>query len=89
MFSAIEGTERRPAALVEERGLRVISDEGALARICEQVLAANPGQVETYRKGKKNVLGFFVGQIMKQTKGSADPKLVSKLLEQLLSEGDA
>ena len=88
VYSAIEGTGRSPASVVEERGLRVISDENALASVCEQVLATNPSQVATYRQGKKNVLGFFVGQVMKQTKGSANPKLVSQLLEKLLSEGD-
>ena len=79
----------KKAAVVEERGLRVMSDETQLRSICEQVMASNPAQVETYPKGKRNVLGFFVGQTMKQTKGSANPKLVSQLLEQLLSEGDA
>jgi aspartyl-tRNA(Asn)/glutamyl-tRNA(Gln) amidotransferase subunit B len=49
------------------------------------VLAANPGQVETYRAGKEGVLGFFVGQVMKETGGKADPKVVNKLLRERLA----
>ena len=88
VYAAIEGTGRMPAEVVEERGLRVMSDEGALRSLCQEVLAANPTQVATYRQGKKNVLGFFVGQIMKRTGGSANPKLVNQLLQKLLSEGE-
>jgi len=88
VHAAIEGTEKMPGEVVEERGLKVMSDEGALHSLCQDVLAQNPSQVATYRQGKKNVLGFFVGQIMKRTGGSANPKLVNQLLQKLLSEGD-
>ena len=71
----------RPAAeIVEAEGLEQISDEGSLQKIIDEVLAANQKQVETYRGGKMGVLGFFVGQIMKATRGQADPKLVNELL---------
>jgi aspartyl-tRNA(Asn)/glutamyl-tRNA(Gln) amidotransferase subunit B len=85
VYAAIEGTERSPRAVVDERGLRVVSDEGALAAACERVLAAHPDQVASIRAGKKGVLGFLVGQVMKETKGSANPKLVNALLEKLTS----
>jgi aspartyl-tRNA(Asn)/glutamyl-tRNA(Gln) amidotransferase subunit B len=85
VYAAIEGTERSPRAFVDERGMRVVSDEGALRAVCERVLAAHPDQVATIRAGKKGVLGFLVGQVMKETKGSANPKLVSSLLEKLTS----
>jgi len=62
-----------------------VGDEAELGPIVDAVLAANPGQVETYRGGKEGVLGFFVGQVMKETGGKADPKVVNKLLREKLS----
>jgi aspartyl-tRNA(Asn)/glutamyl-tRNA(Gln) amidotransferase subunit B len=62
-----------------------VGDESELAPIVEAVLAANPGQVETYRGGKEGVLGFFVGQVMKETGGKADPKVVNRLLLERLA----
>ena len=56
----------------------------ALEPVIESVLAANPGQVETYRGGKEGVLGFFVGQVMRETGGKADPKVVSRMLRERL-----
>ena len=84
VYAAVEGTTESPAAVVEARGMKVVSDEGALAPMCRSVLDANPKQVEQYRSGKTGVLGFFVGQVMKQSKGSANPKLVSEILKKLL-----
>jgi aspartyl-tRNA(Asn)/glutamyl-tRNA(Gln) amidotransferase subunit B len=57
-----------------------LGDESELAPVIDAVLAANPGQVETYRGGKEGVLGFFVGQVMRETQGKADPKVVNRLL---------
>ncbi|MFZ5890356.1 MAG: Asp-tRNA(Asn)/Glu-tRNA(Gln) amidotransferase subunit GatB [Myxococcota bacterium] len=84
VYAAIEGTDKAPSAIVEERGMRVVSDEGALRAVCEAVVQKNPAQAAGYRSGKKGLLGFFVGQVMKETKGSGNPKLVSELLEQIL-----
>jgi aspartyl-tRNA(Asn)/glutamyl-tRNA(Gln) amidotransferase subunit B len=61
-----------------------MSDESALEPVIESVIAANPSQVETYRGGKEGVLGFFVGQVMKETDGRADPKVVNRLLREKL-----
>jgi aspartyl-tRNA(Asn)/glutamyl-tRNA(Gln) amidotransferase subunit B len=61
-----------------------VSDEGELAPVIDAILAANPGQVETYRGGKEGVLGFFVGQVMKETGGKADAKVVNRLLREKL-----
>jgi len=85
VFAALAGSERSPREIVEERGLRVVSDEGALLPICERLVAEHPQQVEQVRAGKKGVLGFFVGRVMKETGGAADPKLVSALLERLIA----
>ncbi len=61
-----------------------VSDEGELGPAIDRVLAANPEQVETYRGGKEGVLGFLVGQVMKETGGKADPKVVNRLLREKL-----
>jgi aspartyl-tRNA(Asn)/glutamyl-tRNA(Gln) amidotransferase subunit B len=55
-----------------------------LAPVIDIVIAANPEQAETYRRGKEGVLGFFVGQVMKETQGKADPKVVNRLLQEKL-----
>jgi aspartyl-tRNA(Asn)/glutamyl-tRNA(Gln) amidotransferase subunit B len=61
-----------------------LSNESDLAPIVDRVLEANPKQVETYRGGKEGVLGFLVGQVMKETQGKADPKTVNRLLREKL-----
>ncbi|HEY3496763.1 MAG TPA: Asp-tRNA(Asn)/Glu-tRNA(Gln) amidotransferase subunit GatB, partial [Polyangiaceae bacterium] len=76
VYAAIEGSERSPRAVVDERGMRVVSDTSAIQAACERVVAAYPDQVASIRAGKKGVIGFLVGQVMKETKGSANPKLV-------------
>jgi aspartyl-tRNA(Asn)/glutamyl-tRNA(Gln) amidotransferase subunit B len=85
VYAAIEGSERSPNAIVEERGLRVVSDEAALKAVCEGLIAKYPQQAASLRAGKKGLLGFFVGQAMKETGGSANPKLVNDLFEALLA----
>ena len=71
-------------ALVEERGLGMISDPAAIEAIVEELLAAHPGEVEAYRGGKTKLQGFFVGQLMKKTGGKADPKLANQILSKKL-----
>ncbi|MCQ6280512.1 Asp-tRNA(Asn)/Glu-tRNA(Gln) amidotransferase subunit GatB [Bacillus sp. EB600] len=68
--------------IVKEKGLVQISDEGALLKIVTEVLDANPQIIEDYKNGKKKAAGFFVGQIMKATKGQANPQVVNKLLQE-------
>ncbi|MGH6943334.1 MAG: Asp-tRNA(Asn)/Glu-tRNA(Gln) amidotransferase subunit GatB, partial [Geminicoccaceae bacterium] len=72
-----------PAAIVEKKGLRQISDTAELERIVDELIAANPGQVESYRK-KPKALGWFVGQVMKATRGQANPQLVNQVLRKKL-----
>jgi aspartyl-tRNA(Asn)/glutamyl-tRNA(Gln) amidotransferase subunit B len=71
-------------ALVEERGLGMISDPVAIKAIVAELLAAHPAEVEAFRGGKTKLQGFFVGQLMKQTGGKADPKLANQILNQML-----
>jgi aspartyl-tRNA(Asn)/glutamyl-tRNA(Gln) amidotransferase subunit B len=74
-----------PAAIMEREGLRQISDTGALEKIAEDVLAANPKQVEQYKSGKTAVLGFLVGQVMKASRGQANPAAVTDVLKAKLN----
>lgn len=77
-------TGRRATSIVQEKGLRQISDADRLGCIVEEVLASHPKQVEEYLAGKEPVLGWLIGQVMKATKGKANPKLVAKLLKEKL-----
>ena len=80
-------TNRRSAeAIVAEKGLVQISDSSELTKIIEEILSKNPKQVEEYKGGKDKVLGFFVGQVMRATKGQANPALVNKILKEKLAE---
>ncbi|AQG81346.1 Asp-tRNA(Asn)/Glu-tRNA(Gln) amidotransferase subunit GatB [Spirosoma montaniterrae] len=74
----------RPTDLAQQHGLVQNRNTDALQALVEEVLAAWPDKVEQYRKGKKNLLGMFVGEVMKKSKGAADPKLVNELLAKLL-----
>ena len=74
-----------PNAIVEREGLVQISDSGAIEMAIEAVIAANPKELEQYRGGKTKLLGFFVGQVMKQTGGRADPKMTNQLLAKKLN----
>jgi aspartyl-tRNA(Asn)/glutamyl-tRNA(Gln) amidotransferase subunit B len=74
-----------PSAIVEREGLKQISDTGALEKIVDEVLAANPKQVEQYRSGKTAVAGYLVGQVMKASRGQANPAAVNELLKTKLS----
>jgi aspartyl-tRNA(Asn)/glutamyl-tRNA(Gln) amidotransferase subunit B len=80
VFKAMVETGKSPQQIVEEQGLVQISDEGAILSVVDAVIAANPQSVEDYRGGKEKALGFLVGQVMKETKGKANPGLVNKLL---------
>jgi len=72
-------------AVIDAHGLKQITDTGAIEAAVDEVIAANPAQVEQFRAGKDKVLGFFVGQIMKATKGQADPQQVNELLRKKLA----
>jgi len=85
VFAAIKGTNESPESYVKAHGMAQVSDASALEKICAQIVDANPKQVAAYRGGKTGTLGFFVGQVMKETKGSANPALVNEILKKLLA----
>ena len=85
VFEAIWSGEGDADAVIEARGLKQITDSGAIEAVVTEILAANPKQVEQYRGGKDKVFGFFVGQVMKATKGKANPRQVNELLKAKLN----
>jgi aspartyl-tRNA(Asn)/glutamyl-tRNA(Gln) amidotransferase subunit B len=72
-------------AIVSEKGLVQMSNEADLETLVNEVLLNNPGEVKRFRTGEQKLMGFFVGQIMKETKGKANPKTVNELLKKKLS----
>ena len=85
VFEEIFVHDTDPEAYVEERGLKMVSDEGALQKAAREVLEANPQSVADYRSGKEKAMGFLVGQTMRLMKGKADPGLVNKIVKDLLT----
>jgi aspartyl-tRNA(Asn)/glutamyl-tRNA(Gln) amidotransferase subunit B len=76
---------KTPQAIIEEKGLVQITDEGALTKTVAGILEKNPEQVAQYRAGKEKVFGFFIGQVMKATGGKANPQLINDLLKKMLA----
>ncbi|MDH3257574.1 MAG: Asp-tRNA(Asn)/Glu-tRNA(Gln) amidotransferase subunit GatB [Nitrospinota bacterium] len=85
VFEDIYQSGKAPAQVVKEKGLTQITDESALLKMVEDVIAAHPGQAADFKNGKDKLMGFFVGQVMQASKGQANPALVNKLLKEKLS----
>jgi aspartyl-tRNA(Asn)/glutamyl-tRNA(Gln) amidotransferase subunit B len=88
VFEEMYRTGERPEKIVRDKGWIQILDEGEIEKAIERAMEANPTQVEDYRKGKEKLFGFFVGEVMKQTKGKANPKLVNEWLKKKLKGED-
>jgi len=86
VFEEVYRTGKEPASIVREKGWTQILDTGEIDGAIERALQANPKQLEDYRNGKEKLFGFFVGEVMKATKGKANPKLVNELLRKKLQE---
>ncbi|MEA3546455.1 MAG: Asp-tRNA(Asn)/Glu-tRNA(Gln) amidotransferase subunit GatB [Thermodesulfobacteriota bacterium] len=86
VFSEMMETGKDPETIVKEKNLVQMSDEGDLLKIVQGILADNPGQVAQFKDGKTKVMGFFVGQLMKKTKGKANPKMANQLFGQELKK---
>ncbi len=86
VFEEMLQSGQDPDAIVERKGLRQVSDESAIEKVVEEVLQSNPGEVEKYIGGKEKLFGFFVGEIMKKTRGKANPKTLNDLLRQKLDK---
>lgn len=86
VFEEMIQTGKDPAVIVQEKGLTQVSDEGALGQMIDEVMIANPKEVAGYRGGKKKLMGFFVGQVMRKTSGKANPGKVNSLLKEKLEQ---
>ena len=86
VFEEMYATGKDASAIVEEKGLRQVSDTGALEAMVDKVITENPKQVEQFRGGKETVITFFVGQIMKASRGTANPAMVTELLKKKLAK---
>jgi aspartyl-tRNA(Asn)/glutamyl-tRNA(Gln) amidotransferase subunit B len=87
VFEEMYRSGEDPKKIVHEKGLIQLTDMDEIGRIIQRVLEESPKLVEDYRKGKEQLFGFFVGQVMKATRGKANPKLVNELLRKRLSKG--
>ncbi|WP_160123429.1 Asp-tRNA(Asn)/Glu-tRNA(Gln) amidotransferase subunit GatB [Rhodovarius lipocyclicus] len=85
VFEAMIETGKAPGVIVEERGLKQVTDTGAIEKVIAEVMAANEGKVAEYRSGKDKLFGFFVGQTMKASGGKANPAMVNELLKKMLA----
>ena len=85
VFALMVETGESPEKIVEEKGLRQVTDTSAIEKIVDDILAANPANVAAYKSGKVGLMGWFVGQVMKASQGKANPGVVNQLLSQKLS----
>jgi aspartyl-tRNA(Asn)/glutamyl-tRNA(Gln) amidotransferase subunit B len=85
VFAEMFASEKAPGAIVAEKGIKQESDVGAIESLCIEVISANPKSVEDYKAGKVAAINFLKGQVMKVSKGKANPNLVSEILVKLLS----
>ncbi len=86
VFEEVFESGKDPKSVVEEKGLAQVSDEGAIEEEVKKILDANPEQVQQFKDGQEKVIGFFVGQVMKASKGKANPQLVNQILRKLLAD---
>jgi len=86
VFAIMMETGQDPDSIVEEKGLKQVTDTGAIEAIIDEVIAENPDNVAAYKGGKDKLFGFFVGQTMKKSQGKANPAVVNEILKKKLSE---
>ncbi len=84
VFEEMYATGKVPGVIAQEKGLKQVSDSSAIEAICRAVVEANPGPVEDVKNGKEKAIGFLVGQVMKESKGQANPQLANDLLKKVL-----
>ena len=86
VFDIMWDTGEDPADIVEKKGLKVVTDTEAIRSVIIKVITANPKSVEDYKSGKTKAMGFLIGQVMRETKGKADPQAVNRLLKEELDK---
>jgi len=86
LLEKVETSGRSPKSIVESEGLGLVSDDSAIRAVAEKIVDANPKEVETFRAGKETLIGWFTGQVMREMRGKADPKLATQILMELLKK---
>jgi aspartyl-tRNA(Asn)/glutamyl-tRNA(Gln) amidotransferase subunit B len=86
LLEKVESSGRSPKSIVETEGLGLVSDDSTIRAVAEKIVAANPKEVETFRAGKETLIGWFTGQVMREMRGKADPKLATQILLELLKK---
>jgi aspartyl-tRNA(Asn)/glutamyl-tRNA(Gln) amidotransferase subunit B len=86
VFEAMVAGEGDADSIIESKGLKQVTDTGAIEKLVDDVIAGNPAQVQQFKEGKEQVIGFFVGQVMKASQGKANPGQVNKMLKEKLSK---
>jgi len=86
LLDKVETSGKSPVRIVEEEGLGLVSDDSAIRVVAEKIVASNPKEVETFRAGKETLIGWFTGQVMREMRGKADPKLATRILLELLKK---
>ena len=84
LLTQVQESGKAPVQLVEEQGLAQVRDDAAIRAVCEKIIAASPDEVAAYRGGKDSLMGWFVGQVMREMRGKADAKLAKEVLSELL-----
>ncbi len=86
LLEKVETSGKPPKSIVESEGLGLVSDDSAIRAVAEKIVAANPKEVESFRAGKETLIGWFTGQVMREMRGKADPKLATQILMELLKK---
>jgi aspartyl-tRNA(Asn)/glutamyl-tRNA(Gln) amidotransferase subunit B len=85
VFDEMYATGKTPSEIVKEKGLKQVSDTGAIEAVCKKVIEANPGPVADIKAGKGKAIGFIVGMVMKEMKGQGNPQIINDLIRKLLA----
>ncbi|NLF51096.1 MAG: Asp-tRNA(Asn)/Glu-tRNA(Gln) amidotransferase subunit GatB [Leptolinea sp.] len=86
LLAKVESTGFAPGKIVEDEGLAQVSDDSAIRSVCEKIMSASPTETASYKAGKVTLIGWFVGQVMKEMRGKADPQIARKIMEEMLSK---
>ncbi|MCD4673808.1 MAG: Asp-tRNA(Asn)/Glu-tRNA(Gln) amidotransferase subunit GatB [Anaerolineaceae bacterium] len=86
LLKKVEKSGKSPAEIVEAEGLAQVSDDSAIREICQKIIDSNPAEVESCRSGKESLIGWFVGQVMREMRGKADPQMARQILSELLKQ---
>ena len=86
VFAEMLSSNKLPSVIIKEKGMEVVSDEGAIEKIVNEVIAANPKAIEDFKSGKTNVVGWLMGQVMKASQGKANPGQATKMINEKLAK---